>query len=349
MGRTVYTPSHPRTPRRHPDSAGAALRFFVIALTAFLTVVDLFATQAILPSLTKHYRRNPGTDGLCRMRLPARLLSPFGPGRRLFRSGRSIGRKGILISLIVLAIPTALLAHAPDLTTLASCREYRKDCAWRRPSRSRSPISASVTAPPIQAGAFAAYITGNVAQPHRAPDLSAGVTDHFGLAASSISSPHAQSAGTALVYFTVEKTKPMHDMGTGMSSHFGCVDHALKNPSLRASFAIGFCILFAFIGTFTFVNFVLVQPPLGVSAMTLAGVYFVFVPRDGNHAAGRSRREALRHQATFWAALAVHGLRLPLLRPAELAGGAGRHGAGRGGHLLRPGLRHGLCRSRRDL
>ena len=29
-------------------------RSLVIALTAFFTLVDLFATQAILPSLTKH-------------------------------------------------------------------------------------------------------------------------------------------------------------------------------------------------------------------------------------------------------------------------------------------------------
>jgi YNFM family putative membrane transporter len=31
----------------------------------------------------------------------------------------------------------------------------------------------------------------------------------------------------------------------------------LRNPALRASCGIGFCILFAFIGTFTYVNFVL--------------------------------------------------------------------------------------------
>jgi hypothetical protein len=31
----------------------------VIALTAFLTVVDLFAAQAILPSLTRHYAVMP--------------------------------------------------------------------------------------------------------------------------------------------------------------------------------------------------------------------------------------------------------------------------------------------------
>ena len=32
----------------------------------------------------------------------------------------------------------------------------------------------------------------------------------------------------------------------------------LRNAPLRAAFGIGFCILFAFIGTFTYVNFVLV-------------------------------------------------------------------------------------------
>src|SRR5262245_60149005 len=36
-------------------AAGFLFRFFVIALTAFLTVVDLFATQAILPALAQHY------------------------------------------------------------------------------------------------------------------------------------------------------------------------------------------------------------------------------------------------------------------------------------------------------
>ena len=43
------------------DRAGAAalLQRLVIGLTAFLTVVDLFATQAILPLLTKAYGVTP--------------------------------------------------------------------------------------------------------------------------------------------------------------------------------------------------------------------------------------------------------------------------------------------------
>ena len=46
--------------------AGASsvlLRTVVIGLTAFLTVVDLFATQAILPSLTRAYRVTPAAMG----------------------------------------------------------------------------------------------------------------------------------------------------------------------------------------------------------------------------------------------------------------------------------------------
>ena len=41
----------------HPS--GVLLRTVVIGLTAFLTVVDLFATQAILPSLARAYNVTP--------------------------------------------------------------------------------------------------------------------------------------------------------------------------------------------------------------------------------------------------------------------------------------------------
>lgn len=39
----------------HGHSPGMVVRSLIIGLTAFLTVVDLFATQATLPSLTRHY------------------------------------------------------------------------------------------------------------------------------------------------------------------------------------------------------------------------------------------------------------------------------------------------------
>src|SRR6516165_143186 len=47
----------------HSHSEGIAVRSLVIGLTAFLTVVDLFATQAILPSLARHYDVTPAAMG----------------------------------------------------------------------------------------------------------------------------------------------------------------------------------------------------------------------------------------------------------------------------------------------
>src|SRR5512144_1700915 len=45
------------------NATDAFLRTLVIGLTAFLTVVDLFATQAILPSLTRAYDVTPAAMG----------------------------------------------------------------------------------------------------------------------------------------------------------------------------------------------------------------------------------------------------------------------------------------------
>ena len=51
-----------------------ALRAFTIGLTAFLTVVDLFATQAILPALTAAY--GIGAPLLLGALFAVRLIAP---------------------------------------------------------------------------------------------------------------------------------------------------------------------------------------------------------------------------------------------------------------------------------
>jgi predicted MFS family arabinose efflux permease len=90
------------------------------------------------------------------------------------------------------------------------------------------------------------------------------------------------------------------------------------NPALRSAFAIGFCILFAFIGTFTFVNFVLVRAPLSLGRMDLGLVYFVFAPSvvttlfAGRVVARFGTRPAI------WGALAVAALGLPLMLSSHL-------------------------------
>ena len=99
----------------HGDTARVLRRTIIIGLTAFLTVVDLFATQAILPSLAQAYRVSPAAMSFA---VNASTMGMAVAGLFVAFFSRRINRRfGILISLCVLAIPTALLASAPDITT----------------------------------------------------------------------------------------------------------------------------------------------------------------------------------------------------------------------------------------
>ena len=107
-----------RAVSRH--NAGAFLRTLVIGLTAFLTVVDLFATQAILPSLVKAYQVSPAAMGFA-VNASTMGMAVAGLTVALF-SRRIDRRRGILLSLTLLSIPTALLAVAPDLMVFTALR-----------------------------------------------------------------------------------------------------------------------------------------------------------------------------------------------------------------------------------
>src|SRR5258708_8194143 len=83
--------------------------------------------------------------------------------------------------------------------------------------------------------------------------------------------------GVVLVYCTIHRVRPMHSMPMSQSPFAAMIAH-WRNPALRAAFGIAFCILFAFIGTFTFVNFELLRPPLSLAPFKLRFFSFVFLP-----------------------------------------------------------------------
>src|SRR6266487_2152234 len=88
-------------------------RTIVIGLTAFLTVVDLFATQAILPSLAKAYHVAPAAIGLA---VNASTLGMAIAGLAVAFFSRRIDRRfGILLSLTLLSIPTRSEEHTSEL------------------------------------------------------------------------------------------------------------------------------------------------------------------------------------------------------------------------------------------
>jgi predicted MFS family arabinose efflux permease len=173
-------------------------------------------------------------------------------------------------------------------------------------------LTLSYLAEHSSADAFAAYITGNVASNLFGRFFSAALVDYVGLAGNFFVFAALNLAGAALVYASLVRSAPAM-----MPAKFAWTEH-LANARLRAAFAIGFFILFAFIGTFTYVNFVLVRAPLGLSMMALGFVYFVFAPSIlTTPLAGRAVAR-FGTRATLWASLAVAGIGLPLLLASHL-------------------------------
>ncbi|TIO35978.1 MAG: MFS transporter [Mesorhizobium sp.] len=291
--------------------AADSWRFGIIAVIAFLTLVDLFATQAILPSLVVKFGVSRATMGF------AVNASTFGmavAGIAVALFGRNLDRRnGIWISLAVLAIPTTLLSQTDSIVVFGLLRVIQGLCMSTAFTLTMAYLAEHFSARQTTS-ALAAYVTGNVASNFFGRLMSAAVADTFGISTNFLTFAALNLIGAALVWLTLQKTSAMMRADATGEPARAAWKSPLKNAELRACFAIGFLILFAFIGTFTYVNFQLVAAPLSLSPMALGLVYFVFLPSmlttplAGRVAAGLGPRIGIG--ATL--ALAILGLLLLL-------------------------------------
>lgn len=252
------------------------LRHFTILLISFLTLVDLFATQAIVPRLAMQYAISPAAMGVA-VNASTLGMAVSGIAVVLFAT-RIPKRRGIVVSLALLSVPTALLATMPSLETFFFLRVVQGILMSSAFTLTMAYLAEHVTKDHI-ATALAMYITGNVASNFVGRLLSSGITDHFGLEANFIVFAALNLLGSAIVYLTfsqMEVAKSGAPMQSGNA--IGRTKALLADRRMRHSFAIGFLILFAFVGTFTYVTFVLVRAPIALSQMSVGLAYAVFIP-----------------------------------------------------------------------
>ncbi|MBB4272867.1 MFS transporter [Rhizobium mongolense] len=260
-------------PRMNFGAAADGRRFAVIALIAFLTLVDLFAAQAILPALVEKFQVSRAAMGF------AVNASTFGmavAGLGIAFFGRSIDRRnGIWISLALLSIPTTALAFTDDLTIFAVFRVVQGLCMSAAFTLTMAYLSEHFS-PAHATGALAAYVTGNVASNLFGRILSAAVAGLGGLEINFLTFAALNIGGALLVWLTLKKKSATMQTSEDGSFNMPRWTYHFTDSELRRTFAIGFLILFVFIGTFTYGNFQLVA--LGLSPMTLGLVYLVFLP-----------------------------------------------------------------------
>lgn len=288
----------------------APLRGVTIALIAFFTLVDLFATQAILPVLVHRYNAAPAVIGIAvnastlGMALGSLLTALF---------GQSIDRRGgIVASLVLLTLPTALLASAPDLTVFAALRVAQGLCMATAFTLTLAHLG-EVCSAKDQAGSFAAYITGNVASNLVGRLVAASATGLFGVSVNFYLFAGLNLVGAALALISVTPSQAMVARPFSVAERLASAGALFRRGPVAAGFAVGFCVLFAFIGVFSYVNFVLMGAPFSLNMMSLGSVYFVFLPSI--LLTPLAGRVAARYGArrTLWLGLAVAGLGLGLL------------------------------------
>ena len=325
----------------HGHSPGVVLRSLVIGLTAFLTVVDLFATQAILPSLTRHYNVTPAAMGFA---VNASTMGMAVAGLVVgFLSPHIDRRLGILVSLVLLAVPTALLASAPDLTVFTILRvaagpvhgvglcadaglsrramqldgRRRRVCGlYHRQRRQQSDRAAGVGRGRRHARAGVELLFLRAAQSGR---RGAGVLHHSARQADAGDARDAIAVrGDASPIGAIRRcARPSR------SASASCSPSSAPSPSSISCWC---------------------APPLSLGRMDLGFVYFVFAPSVVTTLFAGKAVARFGTRPAIWGALAVAAIGLPLMLSSHLAARPGRHGAGRRRHLLRAGLRDRLCR-----
>ena len=306
-----------------PPSArsGHGVSPLTVGLIGFLTLVDLFATQAILPTLAQLYQVKPSEIGLAAnastlgMAIAGLLAGVL--GEHLER------RRTIVVALAVLALPTLALSIAPSLTVFALLRIAQGLCMATAFTltiaylNDRCSVSGATTA-------LAAYVTGGVASNLVGRLVAATITGIAGPKANFILFAVLNLAGAALVAWRLSHTPPMTAGKIAGRRFWHAWREHLGNPRLLRSYGAGFLILFAFIGVFSYVGFVLARPPVNLSMMALGLVFLCFAPSMvTTPLAGRIATRVGAHRA-LPLALMLALVALPLLSlasvPAILAG-----------------------------
>ena len=244
----------------------------LIATIGFLTLVDLFATQAILPSLAKVYDVTPASIGLAAnastlgMAISGLLMGVI--------SGALERKKAIALSLFFLSVPTTLLAFAPNLTVFAILRVTQG--LFMAAAFTLTLAHLAERCAVRTANALAAYVTGVVASNLIGRLTAAYVASLVGAEQSFLFFALLNLGGGALVTMTLHRNAPEPMVRAGR--FWAPWLEQLADPALRRTFAVGFLILFGFIGVFTYVGFVLMQPPHALSMTGLGLVFLVFLP-----------------------------------------------------------------------
>jgi predicted MFS family arabinose efflux permease len=241
-------------------------------LAGFTAFLDLYATQPLLPLLTRVFHATHAGVSLT-ITAPTIAVALAAPAAG--RLGDRLGRKRVIVgSAAALTLATALAATATDLRTLV---------AWRFLQGLATPgIFAGIIAyvhdrwdAAKTAAATSAYVSGTVVGGFSGRALVGLVAGANGWPAAFLALGVLNLAATIALWIWLpadRQTEPRVSV-----TRRGALLPHLINPRLQATYAVGFCVLFTQIAVFTYVTFLLADPPFNLSTAALGWIFAVYL------------------------------------------------------------------------
>ena len=277
-------------------------RSFAVATAGFCAFVNLYSPQALLPELAREFHVGPGAiSGLMTASTAAIALSAPFTGALADVAGR---KRLITAAMFAVVVPTIIMTFVGSVAELTF---------WRFVQGLLLPPIFTVTVayigdewPPADVPRIAGlYISGSSIGGFSGRFIPGLVTDALGWRAAIQVVALLTLVAAVIVALMLTPERQFVRSGGLLTSLRYMLRH-LRDRRLIATFAIGFGVLFNFIGTFTYVSFHLAAPPYLFTPSLLGALFFTYlvsspiVPWTGRAIALFGRRQFVIGTIAVW-------------------------------------------------
>ena len=249
----------------------ARKRTAAVVCAGFCAFLALFAPQPLLPMLSSAFHASAAAVSLV---VTASTIAVAISAPLAGMIADRVGPKRVMVpAAFLLAAPTFLAATSSNLVQLL---------IWRFLQGVFTPGIFAVTVAYINeewetgaGAAVAAYITGTVVGGFSGRVLAALVAEHSGWRSSFVWLGVLNTVGGAAIWAWLPPGRRfVRSRGAAV---FRPMLRHLRNPSLIATYAVGFCVMFTLLATFTYVNFYLSAPPFRLGPGALGMLFSVYL------------------------------------------------------------------------
>ena len=281
-----------------------------VAAAGFATFVNLYAPQALFPTLADAFHASVARTGLTvtAALVAVALVAPFVGG-----ISDATGRRALIVAAsFTLAVPTALAASAPNLDLLILCR-FAQGLVM--------PFIFTVTVAYIAdeypgaegVKATGSYVAGTIVGGFSGRFLAGWTGEYLGWRASFAILAVLTLAAATLIAAWLRRERRFRPVTGWHGTLAGFALH-LHSPKVIATCGVGFAVLFSIVAAFTYVNLKLAAPPYGLGPAQLGTVFAVYLLSAAATpvAARMTLRVGRRWAALISGGLAIAGLLLTL-------------------------------------